>query len=393
MKGAVEPRSLFSRRTALSEVENALTVELARARARGPVIDLTASNPTRAGIPYDEAAIAAALGSARSLTYEPRAFGLDEARAAVAEHLAAEAAPAPPERVVLTASTSEAYAVLFKVLCDPGDAVLVPAPSYPLLEHLAAFEGVRLVPYPLAYDGRWHVDVPVLRARAAGGAARAIVVVSPNNPTGNYLARAELEAMLDLGLPVISDEVFGPYPLRDDPARAPSALVADRGLVFALSGLSKACGLPQMKLGWIAVGGEAALAEAALARLELVCDAMLSVGAPVMVAARDLFAAAAPSRGAIRARARENLGRLRAALAGSAASVLDAEGGWYAVVRLPATRPEEAWALGLLREHAVYTHPGHFFDFADEPYVVVSLLTEPEVLAAGAAALARAAAG
>lgn len=156
MKGAVEPRSLFSRRTALSEVENALTVELARARARGPVIDLTASNPTRAGIPYDEAAIAAALGSARSLTYEPRAFGLDEARAAVAEHLAAEAAPAPPERVVLTASTSEAYAVLFKVLCDPGDAVLVPAPSYPLLEHLAAFEGVRLVPYPLAYDGRWH---------------------------------------------------------------------------------------------------------------------------------------------------------------------------------------------------------------------------------------------
>lgn len=379
----------FSRRTDVGSTENALTAALARARARGPVLDLTESNPTRAGIAYDEARITAALASPRSLVYDPCTFGLPIAREAVSAHYAAQGLDVPAGRIALTASTSEAYAVLFKVLCDPGDRVLVPAPSYPLLEHLAAFEAVTLVPYPLVYDGRWHVDLPALRARAAG--ARAIAVVSPNNPTGSYLSRDELEAMLDLGLPILSDEVFALYPFRDDSRRAPSVLAADRGLVFALSGLSKACGLPQLKLGWAAVGGDPAAAERALARMELVCDAMLSVGAPVQNAAPELFAAGAATRASIAARTRDNADRLARALADTAATVLDAEGGWYAVVRLPAVKTEEAWVAELLDVHAVYTHPGHFFDFAEEPYVVLSLLTDPAVFAEGVGAIARAA--
>lgn len=380
----------FSRRTDVGSTENALTAALARARARGPVLDLTESNPTRAGIAYDEARITAALASPRSLVYDPCTFGLPIAREAVSAHYAAQRLDVPAARVALTASTSEAYAVLFKVLCDPGDRVLVPAPSYPLLEHLAAFEAVTLVPYPLVYDGRWHVDLPALRARAEG--ARAIVVVSPNNPTGSYLAKDELDAMLDLGLPILADEVFALYPFRDDSRRAGSVLGAERGLVFALSGLSKACGLPQLKLGWAAAGGDPGAVERALARMEVVCDAMLSVGAPVQNAAPELFAAGAITRASIAARTRDNRDRLARALGGTAATLLDAEGGWYGVVRLPAVKSEEAWVAELLDAHAVYTHPGHFFDFADEPYVVVSLLTEPTVFAEGVAALARAAA-
>ncbi|HEY8091453.1 MAG TPA: pyridoxal phosphate-dependent aminotransferase [Polyangiaceae bacterium] len=375
---------MFSGRSSFDLAPNALAQALVRARASSrPLLDLTESNPTRAGIPYPREAILEALARPEALRYEPVAFGLASAREAVARDLSAHGPAVEASRVVLTASTSEAYAFVFKLLCDPGDEVLVPVPSYPLFEHLARLEGVRAVPYRLAYDGVWHVDLDSVRA-AATPRTRAIVGVSPNNPTGSYLKRDELAALAALGLPLVSDEVFARYPLREDPTRALSALEAGAApLVFALGGLSKLAALPQMKLAWIAVGGAPAAVEGALGRLEVVADAFLSVGTPVQHAAPLLLASRTTAEDALRARARDNLAFARAATAGSAVSVLDVEGGWYAPLRLPRTRSEESWALSLLEEDAVHLHPGHFFDFPDEAYLVASLITPEDAFREG----------
>jgi aspartate/methionine/tyrosine aminotransferase len=375
---------MFSNRSAHDFRPNALTQALAHARASGrDVLDLTVSNPTAAGIPYAGDAIARAMGDAKGLVYAPEPFGLPTAREAVATMLPARGASIGIDRILLTASTSEAYSFLFKLLADPGDAVLVPQPSYPLFEHLATFEGVRVVPYPLAYDGQWHVDLPALRA-AVDVTTRAIVVVSPNNPTGSYLKTDELRAIAALGLPILSDEVFAEYSLHDDPRRASSVLdaAAEASLVFALGGLSKLAALPQMKLAWTAVAGADEHAVAgALSRLELIADTFLSVGTPVQHALPVLLATGATARDAIRARTAVNLARLRALLANkeTAATLLDCEGGWYATLRLPRTQSEESWVLSLLEDDAVYVHPGAFFDFREEAYVVVSLLTREAV--------------
>jgi aspartate/methionine/tyrosine aminotransferase len=381
---------MLSARTDVDLAPNALARALAEARAAGrEVLDLTESNPTRAGIAYDEGAILDALARREALVYEPAPFGLRHARDAVAAELGGQGVRVDASRVVLTASTSEAYAFLFKLLCDPGDEVLVPAPSYPLLELLARFEGVALVPYRLAYDGAWHVDVASVRA-AIGQRTRAIVTVSPNNPTGSYLKKSELAVLAETGLPIVSDEVFAPYALRDDATRASSALeAAGAPLVFALGGLSKLAALPQMKLAWIAIAGERAKVDAALARLELVADAFLSVGTPVQHALPALLASRGQAERAIRARTRTNLDALRAAIGPSSpATLLDVEGGWYATLHLPSTQREEAWTLSLLRDDGVYVHPGHFFDFESEPYVVVSLLTPEATFAEGARRIA-----
>jgi alanine-synthesizing transaminase len=370
----------FSARSSFDLAHNALSTALARRRASGgEVLDLSESNPTRAGLPYAQDAILASLASPGALLYEPASFGLTSARETVARHLGVS-----PGRVVLTASTSEAYAFLFKLLCDPGDEVLVPVPSYPLFEHLARLETVKAVPYRLAYDGAWHFDLDSVRS-AVGPRTRAVVVVTPNNPTGSYVKRAELAALAELGLPIVSDEVFAGYSLDDrvDAARASSALEAKGALVFALGGLSKLAALPQMKLAWIAVGGEAAKVDPALGRLEIIADAFLSVGAPVQHALPALLASREAVTSAIVSRTRENLAFLRAALAGKAASVLDVEAGWYATLRLPRTRTEEQWVLSLLEQDGVYVHPGHFFDFESEAYLVVSLLTPGAVFREG----------
>lgn len=373
---------MLSARSAFELAPNPLAQALAAARGR-PLLDLTESNPTRADVPYEGGAFLPALSGAASLRYEPHPFGLDAARGAVARELSSFGPPMDPARIVLTASTSEAYSFLFKLLCDPDDEVLVPRPSYPLFAHLAQLESVRAVPYRLAYDGAWHVDLASLRA-AITLRTRAIVTVSPNNPTGSFLKRAELDAIAAAGLPIVSDEVFARYALREDPSRAGSALEA-RGapLVFALGGLSKLAALPQMKLAWIAVGGDGAKVDAAMGRLEVIADAFLSVGTPVQLAAPAMLASRGTAEGAIVARTRANLAWLQAAASGSAVSVLDVEGGWYATVRLPRTRSEEAWVLAFLERDGVYVHPAHFFDFEDEAYVIVSLLTPEDVFREG----------
>lgn len=385
----------FSRRTARHDAPNALSRAVARARLAAAggraLLDLTASNPTTADLPYEGEALLAALGDAAALTYEPLPLGLSVAREAVAADYAASGIAVDASRVALTASTSEAYAVLFKMLCDPGDEILVPAPSYPLLDWLASFEAVTLRPYPLVYAGRWHVDLDAM-ARAVTPRTRAVVVVNPNNPTGSYLGREELAFILDLGLPVVSDEVFARYPLASDERipvdRAPSVLAADRGLVFALSGLSKLVGLPQMKLGWIATGGDAGLVARALERLETVLDAYLSVGAPIQRALPAVLARGASTARAISQRTRKNLARVRARFAGTAATPLEAEGGWYAVLRVPDTRTDEDWAVRLVEEDAVYVHPGYFFDMDRGAHLVLSLLTPEPLFEEGIARVA-----
>ena len=380
---------MLSRRSAFPRDPNALAKAADRARACGaPLIDLTVTNPTSAGLPYEGERIRAAFASERALSYEPAPLGIDSARDAVCVELARDGIDVSRDRVVLTASTSEAYSFAFQLLCDPGDAVMVPAPSYPLLEHLAALSGVRLVPYPLAYDGAWHIDADALqKARCAD--ARAVVVVSPNNPTGSFLKRNELELIADLGLPIISDEVFARYPLTEDETRIKTALETSRVLVLALGGLSKLAALPQLKLGWMLIGGPPALAAEALGRLELIADTFLSVGAPVQHALSEIFDASRSTVDAIRSRVRDGLAVVSAELRASPASVLHVEGGWVSVLRLPRTKSEEAWVTGLVEREGVLAQPGWFFDFPDEPYLVVSLLTPPADLAEGLRRLAR----
>ena len=361
---------------------NALSRAVDAKRRRGvAVIDLTESNPTRVGFSYPSALLAA-LADPQGLAYEPQPLGLWPARAAVAADFRRRGIVISADRVALTSSTSEAYALLFKLLCDAGDAVLVPRPSYPLFEHLTRLESVTAVPYDLEYHGTWRIDIDSVR-RAAHARVKALLIVSPNNPTGSFLHRDDLAALADLsathGWPIIGDEVFADYAL--DPA--PSAIhvmAASDVLTFSLGGLSKSAGLPQVKLGWIGVGGPAAKVDAALAAYEIVADTYLSVSTPVQVAAPSLIEQGALVRAQILARVRQNLVTLRSqAAAFPAVNVLPVEGGWSVVLQVPAVRSEDALALELLEMDDVLVHPGYFFDFAREAYIVVSLLPPPAV--------------
>jgi aspartate/methionine/tyrosine aminotransferase len=351
--------------------------------ANRPLFDLTESNPTNAGIPYAGDRIRDALGVPEVLAYEPSPFGLSSARETVARLWASRGVSVDPARVVLTASTSEAYSFLFKILCDPGDRVLVPAPSYPLFEHLARYESVDVAPYRLSYDGVWHVDFASLRA-SVSGKTRAVVLVNPNNPTGSFVKRDELARIAELGLPIISDEVFAAYPLNEDSRRMRSALESEGALVFALDGLSKFALLPQMKLSWITAGGPESAVRESLGALELLADTFLSPGAAVQCALPVLLDASDAPRAHVLERVRRNLSLVRNLARGTPATVLDVEGGWYSVLRLPNVKTEEQWVLGLLDELCVLVQPGWFYDFDSEPYVVLSLITQETVFREGA---------
>jgi aspartate/methionine/tyrosine aminotransferase len=297
------------------------------------------------------------------------------------------------DSVLLTASTSEAYAFLFKLLCDPGETVLVPAPSYPLFEYIAGLESVRTITYPLRYADEWRLDVAAV-AEGIGPGTRAVVVVSPNNPTGSFLKRTEARALLSLaaerGLALISDEVFADYAWEPDARRAPSLAGDGPALAFTLGGLSKSCGLPQLKLGWIVLSGPETLRTEALERLEIVADTYLSVSTPIQRAASAVLVRGAELQALIAARVAHNHRVLRERLdSASPVSLLHSEGGWTAVLRVPATVPEEDRVLRLLDEDDVLVHPGYFFDFPAEAFLVLSLLPEPQVFAEGLARLLR----
>lgn len=377
---------MLSRRTRWDRTPNRLSRLLERKRREGArLIDLTETNPTRVGLdpPAD---LLAPLAGAENLRYEPEPLGLPEARAAVSADFARRGATVPVDSIVLTASTSEAYAFVFKVLCDPGDVVAVPRPSYPLFDYLAALESVEVATYELAYDGEWRLDAGSLAA-AAGERTRAIVVVNPNNPTGSFLKRDEADAVREAaarsGAAIISDEVFGDYAFGPDPRRVGSLAAEADVLTFALGGLSKSCGLPQLKLAWIAIAGPTSAAAEALARLEVVADTYLSVATPVQRAAGGLLGRRAELHAPIAARVAQNLALLRGRVRGTPATLLPAEGGWSAVLQIPATVSEEERALELLERQDVIVHPGYFFDFEREAFLVVSLLPEPEVLDEG----------
>lgn len=378
LRGLSTLGTVFSRRSSRDQTLNAVAAALS---GRKPAFDLTSSNPTTAGLGYGEA-LRAVLerAQARSLVYTPESFGLRSAREAVAQ---LTGTPAPD--ILLSASTSEAYAFLFKLLCDPGDAVLVPAPSYPLFEHLAELEAVQVQSYRLAYDGAWHVDFDSLR-RAITPRTRAIISVSPNNPTGQYLSAAERLALESLGVPVIYDEVFAEFPLQ---GAAPSAPRSSETLTFTLDGLSKRAGSPQLKLGWTQLSGSARVRDEARQRLELIADTFLSVGTPIQQALPELLALCPSITQCIAARCRGNWAALGAALAGSPVSLLHAEAGWSAVLQLPRVQSEEQLVLGLLESADVLVQPGWFYDFEAEPFAVVSLLTEPRVFREGIARLAQ----
>ena len=390
----------FSRRLRWDQPANRLSLLIAGKRKSGAeILDLTESNPTRAGFVYPEG-ILEPLADARGLVYEPTPQGAFEARGAVAEYYRGLGVEVAVERILLTASTSEAYSFLFQLLADPGDEILSPRPSYPLFEFLAGLSSVTIRQYPLRYDGSWHIDFGALEA-AISEKTRAIVVVNPNNPTGSFLKWDELERLEEIaaarGIAIISDEVVCDYqlltraltdaaPRSGSPARQRRGVVQTlaghrRALTFSMSGLSKVVGLPQLKLGWIVASGPGHAD--AMEALELVADTYLSVATPVQVALPSLLRSGESVRREISERTAANLDCLRKTLDGSAGGVLNVEGGWYGVVQVPRTHSEEEWTLKLLEEANVVVQPGFFFDFESEAFLVLSLLTPEARFAEG----------
>jgi alanine-synthesizing transaminase len=411
---------MFSERTNWKLAQNRFTQAVEEVRAGGTtILDLTISNPTRAGLRYDEAAILGALASPRALDYDPQSKGLLVAREAVARYYRdrsdrgegvvssnvysqgiSDSIVVDPERIVLTTSTSEGYSFVFRLLCNAGDELLVPKPSYPLFEFLADLQDVRLVPYPLIYDHGWQMDFPSLE-RAATERTRGVVVVHPNNPTGSFVSVGEMASLnafcREHGLAVIADEVFLDYRLETSGAEAPPQEQRNRSaesaappkndphrsfagnrevLTFTLSGLSKIAALPQMKVAWVVTSGPSELVAEAMGRLEVIADTYLSMNAPMQWAVPALLEQRKDIQRQLRERVQRNLAELDRQLVGQqACSRLAVEGGWYAVVRVPVTRSDEELAIALVREKAVVVHPGHFYDFPGEGYLVLSLIT------------------
>ncbi|MGH8104240.1 MAG: pyridoxal phosphate-dependent aminotransferase [bacterium] len=375
----------FSERTKWNLGENRLSKLLEQELSRGAeIFDLTESNPTRVGLIFPEVAEIIARHLKDSLIYEPNAKGLLAARQAVSEYYNEHGASVETERVYLTASTSEAYTHLFRLVTIPGDRVLVPKPSYPLFDYLAQLCDVTADRYPLAYDRVWRIDRDAF-ATAFTKTTRAVIVVRPNNPTGSYFSDDDLKYVdrqcAERGIALICDEVFLDYSLKDGPPKPSALSVCDQSLTFALSGISKFLALPQLKLGWIAVAGPPELRNPAMERLEVIADTFLSVNTPVQQALPELMKHRGKIQEQILRRIRTNWEAAHAAFDGPPnVSILPPEGGWCAVVRLPNLRTDEEWALELLKSAGVLVHPGYFYDFEEEGNIVISLLPEPAVL-------------
>jgi alanine-synthesizing transaminase len=382
---------MFAKRTQWNLAPNRLSEALAARRAAGkPLIDLTVSNPTECGLVYDTEAILGALRNPEALKYEPNAKGLEPARQAVAEYYAERGAKVGVEDILLTTSTSEAYSYVFRTLCDPGDEILIPSPSYPLFDFLADIQDVKLVRYPLLYDHGWLVDFHALE-QAITPLTRGVIVVHPNNPTGHFVKPAEMARLNVIcsarKLAIIADEVFLDF--AHDAETHPVTFAANpAALTFALSGLSKISGLPQMKAAWLVASGPQEMKREALARLELIADTYLSMSAPVQLAMPAFLQQRGGFQRQLLSRVRRNLAELDRLLAQQQlCSRLDLEAGWYAVLRVPATRPDEDFALGLLSAQGIYLHPGHFYDFPTDGFLVISLIAPEPEFARGLAGL------
>lgn len=376
---------MFAERTHWNFASNRLSRALDRLRDSGQhVLDLTASNPTKGGFEYAKAVLSA-LSNPEALTYLPEPRGLESARKAVCGYYAARGENVEPQDVILTASTSEAYSFVFRTICNPGDEVLIPAPSYPLFGFLADIQDVKLVRYPLLYDHGWQIDFHAVR-QAITGRTRGIIVVNPNNPTGHFVTKQNLlklnEICGDQSIAVIADEVFLDFGLGD---AKPVTLSGNRGaLTFTMSGLSKISGLPQLKLAWLITSGPEDRKREALARLEVIADTYLSVSTPVQLAAETFLDFRHRFQKQLMARVEHNLTELDRQLAAQkSCSRLKTEGGWYTVLRVPVTRPDEELAVELLETKRLYVHPGHFYDFPSDGYLVVSLIVREEEFAEG----------
>ena len=375
--------AMFSRRTGWKLTVNRFTqAQRELAESGREMLDLTVSNPTRVGLAYDTETILKSLSSPAVLDYDPQPRGLRNAREAVAAYYSEDhASSVGPESIILTTSTSEGYSYIFRLLCNHDDEVLVPKPSYPLFEFLADLQDVKLVPYPLVYDHGWQVDFHSL-SKAVTQRTRAVVIVHPNNPTGSYISSAERIALNDFcranNLALIVDEVFLDY--AHDGAHRPSFVTNQDVLTFTLSGLSKISALPQMKLGWSVTSGPKDEVNAAMERLEIIADTYLSVSTPTQVAAGVLLDARKKLQPLLCDRVRQNLAQLDLQLGRNKSCCrLEIEGGWYAVVRMPATQSDEDLAIRLIRTKSVLVHPGHFYDFTDDGFLVLSLITAPDV--------------
>ena len=378
---------MFSRRTEWNLAHNRLAVAHQAAISSGSkIIDLTISNPTRAGLEYDESAILNALANPKALDYDPQPKGLPSAREAVARYYASII---DPENLILTTSTSEGYSYVFRLLCNPGDEILVPKPSYPLFDFLADLQDVKVVPYSLIYDHGWQIDFHSLEAGLTKN-SRAIVLVHPNNPTASYISGQERQRLNQLchqhQLALVVDEVFLDYAY--DGKHRPTFAANEDALTFTLSGISKISALPQMKLAWIALSGPQADVAAAMQRLEIIADTYLSLNAPVQLAAPVLLDQRKTIHPQLMRRVGENLAELDRQLAGQkSCSRLEVQGGWYAVLRIPVTRSDEDFAIDLLQRSGVLVHPGHFYDFPTDGYLVLSLITREEEFRKGIASL------
>ncbi|PYU79876.1 MAG: pyridoxal phosphate-dependent aminotransferase [Acidobacteria bacterium] len=381
---------MFAKRTNWNLAPNRLSEALAVHRSAGkPMLDLTVSNPTECGFEYDSSAVLSALSNPAVLSYEPNPRGLESARRAVAGYYAERKEEVSIEDIFLTTSTSEAYSYVFRTLCDPGDELLIPSPSYPLFDFLADTQDVNLVRYPLLYDHGWQIDFHALE-QAITPRTRGVIVVHPNNPTGHFAKRAEIAKVNSFcaarEMAIIADEVFLDFALEEN---RPASFAANRGaLTFTLSGLSKISGLPQMKAGWLIVGGLQEWKREALARLEVIADTYLSVNAPVQLAIPKFLEQRHAFQEQVISRVRRNLAELDRQLAEQKTCArLTVEGGWCVVLRVPATRSDEDRAIELLTAQGVSVHPGHFYEFASDGYLVVSLITPERIFAEGTSRL------
>jgi aspartate/methionine/tyrosine aminotransferase len=368
---------MFSRRTEWKITPNRLSTAIGQARASShEILDLTISNPTRAALIYDRVTIVDSLRTERALDYDPQPKGLLPAREAVAKYYAERGEQVDAERLFLTSGTSEGYSYLFRLLANPDEEILIPAPSYPLFEFLADLDNVKLVSYPLIYDHGWQMDFHSL-ANVISPRTRAIVLLNPNNPTGSYVSAKERETLNEIcqehRLALIVDEVFLDY--AHDRKRRPTFALNQDVLTFSLSGLSKICAVPQMKLAWIAASGPENDRTEAEQRLEVIADSYLSVGAPVQWAVASLLAQRNDLQQQLLQRIAANMLELDRQLdSDKPCTRLRVEGGWYAILRVPVTQSDEDLAIKLLQAHRVLVHPGHFYDFPEDGYVVISLI-------------------